>query len=913
MTSYYQSVTGLTQINAQALNVQTMDVSGDLTVGGSINDATWNGQPIGDDYIATPYVKADGTRPLSNNWDAGDYRITSKEIATDTLILDHLDIETLKVDTIEPFVNNKIAITATTDMNGSLNISSDESNVGINIDNTKSSTTWNILATSDNKLQIKDSNDSNPSITLDNVSGKVTVVGTIDNPTILNGNVTGTLNAENITATQTITGDDLIAQDQIKGKQVITTIGTASAGELHYMFNTPSNSLRWGLGLHDIETGSNSGSNLNIWRYDDTGSFLSSAVEFDRATNNTNFYDSIAVSDKFTVNASNGNTFSKGNIESTNLTAFGTLFTDTIAPEATSTVTITSDTSINGTSNIASGLSINTNKFVIDSDGKVTAGVWNGTPISTSYISGLGTMASQYADNVNITGGMIQDILYLTSTYNEAKEVIINHPSTTDEQPHIRFQSDDVTKFVFGLKNSENSDFKIWKNSDVGVLSEVLNIDRTTGNIECASNVTASNLTATGTVYTDTIAPEAGSSITIGANTSVTGTLNTSGNFAINTDKFTVNASNGNTFSTGNIESTNLTAFGTLFTDNISPEATSTVTLASDTYIAGDVNVNSKFTVDKTTGNTSSSGYATVQTGVVSNAGTHSGGSIHYAMRTNGLQRFGLGLGVEETGSGNTGSDFYLWRYADDGSFLNHALTIKRSDGTIQIPGNVSVGSDIILNSSLGNIDCEVLTANSHVKTDVIDSNGADTILIAHDSAVLGDFHVTGNALVNGNMEANNLTAFSTLFTDTIAPESTSTITITSDTSIAGDLNMNSNKITNLANPVLAGDATSRGYLENFISSLISTSSNTLPGWQKIGSILMSWGNGTFSGGTTEITVPNGGYGGTNYVVMVSGGYDGDYQLYGPYNQTATTFEIRNSGPNSIVGNWFTIGYSSLS
>ena len=79
-------------------------------------------------------------------------------------------------------------------MTGNLNITSALSNVGISLINNNSTTSWNIYATNDNKLCIKDS-DNNPSITLDN-----------DNDIVV---VSGDFQANNI-ITPTIHADELI-------------------------------------------------------------------------------------------------------------------------------------------------------------------------------------------------------------------------------------------------------------------------------------------------------------------------------------------------------------------------------------------------------------------------------------------------------------------------------------------------------------------------------------------------------------------------------------------------------------------------------------------------------------------------------------------------------------------------------
>jgi hypothetical protein len=50
-----------------------------ITRTGTITSGTWSGTAIADNKIATPYIKADGTRTLSADWDAGAHAVTSQD------------------------------------------------------------------------------------------------------------------------------------------------------------------------------------------------------------------------------------------------------------------------------------------------------------------------------------------------------------------------------------------------------------------------------------------------------------------------------------------------------------------------------------------------------------------------------------------------------------------------------------------------------------------------------------------------------------------------------------------------------------------------------------------------------------------------------------------------------------------
>lgn len=65
--------------------------------------------------------------------------------------------------------------------------------------------------------------------------------------------------------------------------------------------------------------------------------------------------------------------------------------------------------------------------------------------------------------------------------------------------------------------------------------------------------------------------------------------------------------------------------------------------------------------------------------------GTDPSGSNHYVLKTTGgVNRFGMGLITNESGS-NNGSDFYIFGYNDAGAFLTDAFRIKRSTGAITV------------------------------------------------------------------------------------------------------------------------------------------------------------------------------------------------------------------------------------
>lgn len=88
-------------------------------------------------------------------------------------------------------------------------------------------------------------------------------------------------------------------------------------------------------------------------------------------------------------------------------------------------------------------------------------------------------------------------------------------------------------------------------------------------------------------------------------------------------------------------------------------------------------------------GNVSITGNVTANK-FASTAGTLSNGITHYILANNtGTFRAALGLNNVETGSGNTGSDMYLYLYNDAGAYNATAMQVTRSTGNVTFPNQI--------------------------------------------------------------------------------------------------------------------------------------------------------------------------------------------------------------------------------
>lgn len=71
---------GLSNVENTALS--TWAGSSNITTVGTIGSGIWNGTPIGDSYLSSSFVKTNGTTPLTADWNAGSFRITTGNITS---------------------------------------------------------------------------------------------------------------------------------------------------------------------------------------------------------------------------------------------------------------------------------------------------------------------------------------------------------------------------------------------------------------------------------------------------------------------------------------------------------------------------------------------------------------------------------------------------------------------------------------------------------------------------------------------------------------------------------------------------------------------------------------------------------------------------------------------------------------
>lgn len=79
---------------------------------------------------------------------------------------------------------------------------------------------------------------------------------------------------------------------------------------------------------------------------------------------------------------------------------------------------------------------------------------------------------------------------------------------------------------------------------------------------------------------------------------------------------------------------------------------------------------------------------------IQTNLGSNSGGMDHFGLYTGGIGRWKIGL-LNIDATGNTGSDFSIWRCANDGTNLGLAFGIIRSSGVIKASNRMLVNGAV--------------------------------------------------------------------------------------------------------------------------------------------------------------------------------------------------------------------------
>ena len=352
----------------------------------------------------------------------------------------------------------------------------------------------------------------------------------------------------------------------------------------------------------------------------------------------------------------------------------------------------------------------------------------------------------------------------------------------------------------------------------------------------------------------------------ISGNVSITGTLSSTGDLKVNTNKFTVNSSNGDISSTGLASLNNLTATGTTNlsattlngtvnanSQNISNVGSLTANSisAQSASLTGDLNMlnNDILNVDNlqvltkiTTNNLENTGSVTLKnisaTGTCSLPSTTLNGTLDMNSQSitnsNNITSTGLTSLNNLTATGTTN----LSATTLNGSVNANSQNISNVNN-ISISGTQTNTGNILLNvSNSATVPVVINSSGSgHRIFTINDTDASKTFYVNNNCDVWSDGHIQTDTHFTSQGSGTNLYD-ATITTDLKVNGNTTIGTDITDTFTSNtNLNMNSNYITNLQTPNNPNDAVTKQYVDALVTGLnpdascyASTTTN-LTGW----------------------------------------------------------------------------------
>lgn len=143
--------------------------------------------------------------------------------------------------------------------------------------------------------------------------------------------------------------------------------------------------------------------------------------------------------------------------------------------------------------------------------------------------------------------------------------------------------------------------------------------------------------------------------------------------------------------------------------------------------------------------------------------------------KVGGLQRWKVRLNAIETGAGNTGSNYVVERYADNGTVTGVVFSIARSDGTATFSNNLSVANLLLNGTTVHSLfggskwNTRALTTST-----TMDSGSTDNIVLFNHTAAVT--YTLINSAVGRRITVKDITGQANNFPITITPNAGATI-----------------------------------------------------------------------------------------------------------------------------------------
>jgi hypothetical protein len=613
---------------------------------------------------------------------------------------------------------------------------------------------------------------------------------------------------------------------------------------------------------------------------------------------------------KFTVNASNGNTAIAGLLGVANDFAVNTNKFTVVASTGNTAVAgtlgVTSDFAINtnkftvaastGNTAVAGTLNVtgHTTFEGVTSTGATGTGnlVYSASPTFTGTLAAATVTATSVTNSAltsgrvvySSTGGLETDSANLTfnGTQLTANSFAVTNDATVGGTLGVTGLSTLATARVSNLTSGRvvlaGTSGAIQDSGNLtfdGTLLTVTGNQKITGNLAVDGNITlggnitiGDNVVDTVTVnadFTSDLIPSTDNSYSLGSTSyrwkklwsnsldvsgaSTLNSLNLSGDFAVNTNKFTVQASSGNTLVAGTLNVTGGSQFAAIdatngkFTGTLQVDGQSTLgsmtaggTTLSSLAVTTTASVGSTLSV---TGNTSlstvgTSGLATLNSLSVTNnaliSGTLSAGATTVSSATvSNLTNTRLVL------AGTSGALTDSNKLTFDGTILTVTANATIS-GNLNVDGNITLGGNIRIGDTT--LDTVTVTADftSDLNPDATDTYSLGNATYRWKKLWANTLDISGVSALTGDITAGaklNVTGLTTLSTLTTTGSATlASASITNDTSVGGNLSVTG----------------TTSFTGNIIGNLIPNANGT----QNIGGIGAYWNN-LYASGTANI------------------------------------------------------------
>ena len=498
---------------------------------------------------------------------------------------------------------------------------------------------------------------------------------------------------------------------------------------------------------------------------------------------------------KFTVNKTNGNTFTSGTLHVLGqVSGSSAILTQTLQVDGATTLNNQlSVLGANGRINLSQDLR---------AEGSGSFG--NGLNVTGSVVLNAGNIGTtQISGSVFIGGNSQTGITSISGAFSQeysGSGLEILHKRVSPFRNTSIIFDDDNSPIIAGAPGkvvirNQSTDGVLDSQITTGVTSSGINVSNgggSAGSVNIAYATPGDNTSVRVNIgATNGIALNSRTQLT--SNLSVTGSTILAGGLTTNTTNVLINGTGNNA---GNIQNFNTASFGL-------------VNVSSSLYVTGSTTILGTLKIGDLA--TSASGLVEGSASIAGDL-TVRGNSVYL-----GVSRVSAEAKLIEIGSGSTipsqvegaglfisgASAQFVYREVGDRMFLNKGLKIEGDQisgfglqvsastyltGNLEVSGNLGVYGNI----NLGNV---TITNTASIQHLIVNNNisGGNNLNIANNAAISGNLTVFGNEVVNGTLKSNGATALHSTLNVSGAVGLNNVLRVTGSTAITGGLFVSGN------------------------------------------------------------------------------------------------------------------------